>query len=745
MGCKQKSKLVQSVAALALASAGAPVSALAQDMTGEEPTEIGGSTAGAPASTGMEIVVQAQRRSQNLTDVPISVTAVQADSLSNAGLDSIKDLTQVVPALRIDQNGSYSAPTIRGVGSSIAGTGFSNNVAVYVDGFYNPSQNTTDSLFINLESVEVLKGPQGTLFGRNATGGAILMRLREPSFDPSIEGRVSYGRFNSVEAAAYASTGLSESLAFDVSGAWTRSDGFLTDVVTGDDKAGEYSNWAVRTAALFEPSEDVSIKLAYQHSEDSDKRPYAAGALADEDGNPQSIGALLGGFAPTERGEVALSGKTRFKSNLDAVYLTGTFDLNPDTQLKSYTMYRTEGTDNYLDLDSSSVPAFEGVFFLDNETISQEFNISGVSGRLEWLAGLYYLSHEDHQGPFPVLFGEALTGIPGGIVVDLYEAGVDINAYAVYADLTYALTDRLYATVGGRYSYEESSAFWELSPTSVAFGIGGGNPAGRVDFSSSWNDFSPRAVLRYELTPESNIYASYSRGFKSGLNTPNGFDTTPLQPEKLDAFELGFKYGGPTVRGSIAAFYYDYKDLQVAAFVSGTGVYRNAANSEIYGAEASLAAQITDELQLSGGVAYTHARYTDFPGSSRFEPTGFGTYAANPVDASGFQMQRAPDWTGNVALDYRKTIGDYAIGFNANAYFTSEFPFDTAETFYEDGYSLVNASISFGPDDDRWRIGAYARNIFDTVYSTQILPGDFAIQQVYGEPATYGASLSFKY
>jgi iron complex outermembrane receptor protein len=700
------------------------------------------SAAAAPDS--FDIIVTAQKRAQNLTDVPISVTAVQAGALAENGFDSVMDLAQVVPALRVDQNGGYTAPTIRGVGSSIAGTGFSNNVAIYVDGFYNPSQSTTDSLFVNIESIEVLKGPQGTLFGRNATGGAILMRLREPSTTPTVEGRVSYGRYNSMDAALYASAGLGDKLAIDFSGAFSRSDGFLTSVVTGNDEIGQHKNYAVRSALMWKPIDGVSFKLAYQHSESHDNRPYATGALEDAAGNPMSFGPVVGGIAPTERGKVANSAPTRFNSNVDGVYLTSVFDLG-GAELKSYTMFRKEKTENYLDLDSSSTPAFEGVFFLQNKTFSQEFNLSGSSDRVDWLAGLFYLHHKDNQGPFPVLFGEALTGAPGGVLVDLYSAGVNINAYAIYGDATYRFGDRLFATVGMRYSYEESEAFWNLEPLAVAFGIGAGNAPGRVDFNGNWSSFTPRAVLRYELDDHSNVYASYSKGFKSGLLTPNGFDTTPLQPEKIDAYEVGVKYGGSRLRASLAAFYYNYKDLQVAAFVSGTGVYRNAANSEIYGVEGSVSARITDEFQIDAGAAYTHARYQRFLGSSQYEPSGTGTFVATPIDASGFQMQRAPDWSGNVSANWNKTVGDYKIGLNGNFYFTSKFPFDTAETFYEGGYSIVNIGAKFGAADGTWEVNAYARNLFDTKYHTQILPGDFAIQQVYGEPLTYGVGLAFHF
>ena len=328
--------------------------------------------------------------------------------------------------------------------------------------------------------------------------------------------------------------------------------------------------------------------------------------------------------------------------------------------------------------------------------------MSGSSDRLDWLVGLFYLNHRDNQGPFPVLFGESLTAIPGGIVVDLYSAGVKINAYAGYADATYRIGDKIFATLGARYSYEKSRAFWNIPALSSAFGTGGSVGPGRVDFEGDWSSFTPRAVLRYQMTPQSNVYASYSKGFKSGLLTPNGFDTTPLRPEKIDAYEVGYKYGGHALRLALAAFYYDYKDLQVAAFVSGTGVYRNAATSEIYGGEASAAARLSDELQIDAGVAYTHARYKKFLGSSLYASNGLGGFAATPIDASGFQMQRAPDWTGNVSIDWRKTLGDFAVGLNGNAYFTSKFPFDTAQAFYQKGYTVVNIGASFGAADKSW-------------------------------------------
>lgn len=701
-----------------------------------------------------EIIVNAQRRAQSLTDVPVAMTVVDTARLEESQLNRIGDLPQLVVGLRIDSNGAFGQPSIRGVGNSIAGTGFSNNVAIYLDGFYQPSQSTTDSMFLNLESVEVLKGPQGTLFGRNATGGAILMRLRDPSFDPTFEARASYARFNTREFALYGSTGLTDTLAVDLSYASEASDGFVTNIATGDDDAGQYNNWSARIGLLWDATDFLSFKLAFQHADQDDARPYTFNIERDAAGNPQALGALLATIIPipgvavaTEPGEVSYELPNNFVATVDSVFLTGNLDLGWG-ELTSYTQHRHEENNNIFDQDGTSLPLFNTTFGLQSETFTQEFNLSGQAGRLDWLLGAFYFDQRAHQGPFPIFVGPLLVG-GAGVATELYSAEVETHAWAVFADATYEVADQWYLTLGARYSDETSTAWYDLNAVAQAtLGVGlavGAVPGRSDDFSESWSSFTPRASIRFEPTPDSSIYLTYSEGFKSGQLTPNAFVTEPLDPEKIQAYEFGYRHVGPHTRFDASVFHYDYEDLQLAFYVQGTGVYRNAATSEIYGAETQLETDLTEDLTLNLGVAYTHAEYTDFAESPDWRPTGAGTYAAVPVDASGFQMQRAPEWTANLGLRYERPLAAGTLALSGNYYYTAEFPFDTAERFIQDAYGLLNLRAAWTDPSERWELGVFGTNVTDEEYRTQVLPGDFAIQQIFGEPSSYGVSIGYKY
>ncbi|MDX2276883.1 MAG: TonB-dependent receptor [Hyphomonadaceae bacterium] len=701
------------------------------------------------AADSGEIVVTAQRREQSLVEVPIAVSTVNAERLEASQANRVSDLPQMVTSLRIDSNGSFGQPSIRGVGNSIAGTGYSNNVAIYLDGFYQPSQNTADSMFINLDSVEVLKGPQGTLFGRNATGGAILMQLRDPSFDPSLQARASYSSYNTREFAVYGSTALTENLAADISFASEAGDGWVTNIVTGDDTVGQYENWSARASLLFEPTDSMSFLLAYQHTDQDDARPYIFNIEADPvTGDPQALGALFpGGVAPTEPGQVAYDLPNNFTAEIDALYLTSSFDIG-SMKLISYTMYRDEENYNLIDQDGTSVQIFDTEFGLTNETISQEFNLSGENGPFDWLVGAFYYSNKAGQRPFPFTLGSAVTG-GAAISGELYYADQDTDAWALFGDATWEFTDSWFLTLGARYSEEEGTGSWNISPLAqAALGIGlanGATPGPSPEFSNSWESLTPRVSIRHELDPNSSVYLTYSEGFKSGQLTPNAFTTDPLEPEQIRAYELGYRHVGPRMRFDASVYHYDYEDLQLAFYVSGTGVYRNAANSEIYGVDTQLSTRLTDTLSIDVGVAYTHAEYSDFPESPQWRPTGTGTYAAFNVDASGFQMQRAPEWSANIGVRNETPLAGGVLALSGNYSYTSEFPFDTAETFMEDAYGVLNLRAAWTAPSGHWDLAVFGTNVTDEEYRVQVLPGDFAIQQIWAKPAAFGVNISYRY
>ncbi|HZO55308.1 MAG TPA: TonB-dependent receptor [Bryobacteraceae bacterium] len=688
-----------------------------------------------PARELEEVVVTAQKREQSLVDVPATVSAVQADALRASNISSVAGLTQLVPAMRVDYSGGFVQPTIRGVGTAVAGTGFSTNVATYVDGFYNPSQLSTDSLFINIESIDVLKGPQGTLFGRNATGGAILMRLREPSHDPAFEARIAYSTDNTLEGALYDSMGVSDDLALDFSAAFESSDGFVHNIYNGDDSAGGYDNYALRAAALWTPGR-ASFKLAVQYANQDDGRPYATNVIVNPaNGMPSAIATLLGAYVPTTHGQANNSADTRFKSDMHGIFLTSKFDLG-FANLVSYTQYRKEDDDNLLDLDGSPLHIQEGAFHNEIETFTQEFNLTGDIDRLNYVLGAFYISTSATHDPFTIVLNNAPSAT-------FYAARAEVESWAVFADINYRLTHRLSLIAGVRYSEETPEAIWTFGQ--ILAGFEPFFPGTGTWFDAKFDSTTPRIGLSYALTDDSNIYLTYSEGYKSGLLTPNSFTTKPLEPEDISAYEMGYKFGGTRHRLETAAFYYDYSNLQVANYIDGLAVYENAKSAEIYGAEIALTSLLTDNLQLKLGAAYVHSEYIDYVGTGFVYDPGTGTFPNVLLDLAGKQMQRSPEWTANVGLNYTKDFSGGTLDLNGNYYYTSDFPFEAANNFVQDAYGVLNLSASWSLPSSPWQFTLFATNVLDEEYNAQVLPGIPAIQRTYGRPFTAGIRISFTY
>lgn len=697
-----------------------------------------------------EVIVTAQKRDETLQDVPITITALTADKLEKSNFTSVNDLQAMVPALRIDQAGAFSQPTVRGVGSSTAGVGFSSNIATYVDGFYIPSQATTNMQLINLQNVEVLKGPQGTLFGRNATGGAILLTMLEPSPTPTAKVRASYGSYNTMNLSAYGSSSLTESIAADISGYKQTSDGFVENTFTNKDDDGAVDRWGVRTSATWDVNNYISFKLAYDHHDWDDSTPNATSAL-----NGQSTTAFLEqvGFLPpgaqiaSKPKRVSNDGETKFFSKIDGLYLTSRFNLNDGLDLVSYTMGRRERTKQILDLDSSSVTAFHNFFDIENDAISQEFNLSGTAfdDKLDWIAGLYYLNVDEDYTDLSVK-SVLLSAISPGWI-SLYNVASTIETYAAFTDMTYNITDDWMLTVGARYSYESADGLINIHPLG-SFVLG--SPPGKTYLDDSWGSFTPRGVLAYKPSANSKAYFSISKGFKAGQISPSSLlPTVSVDPENILAYELGYKFADSTVRFDASMFYYDYKDMQVASYNAVAAIVSNAASSTIYGAETQLSLALTDELTVNFGAAYVHGEYDDYEKAPFFvqQPTAAipGSFVDVGADASGNQMQRSPKFTGNLGVQYQTPLPAGSLRLNGDYYYTSKFYFDPANQNGQDGYGLLNLAAAWIDPSEAWTLSVYGKNVTNQVYRAQVLPGAFAIQQTYGEPATYGVSVTYKY
>ncbi|MFC4313862.1 TonB-dependent receptor [Steroidobacter flavus] len=675
------------------------------------------------------ITVTAQRREERSVDVPISIASLSGDTLRDAGVAATSALPQAVPGLRFDYSGSYVQPTIRGVGSALAGPGMNSNVAIYVDGFYVPNLLGSDFDLVSVQSVDVLKGPQGTLFGRNATGGAILVTTRDPTDELSGEIRAGFGSFGRRTISGYLSGGLTDTLSADLTAYYEEGDGSVKSLVTGKDDVAAFERSTVRSKILWKPSDNAKIALTLEHRAADDPTANITSAYEGLSAGSVIPGTLVA-TGPHNYSGTAKAGHD-YKGN--SATLRGDFDLG-GLNFTSYSMYRDEKSDEAKDYDSTPVDIFSAFWRVNDKTVTQEFNLSSSEGeKFSWVTGLFYYRNENEYPAFNQKVGAAAP-------FAAFSSNIVQKSLAAFADGTYEIADGLFLTAGVRWGRDESDASY----------VNLVNPAGSRQGEHSWTSVTPRAVLRYELTPYSNVYASYTQGYKAGL-VPITESTTPVDPEKINAYEVGYKLAGQGLTFDAAAFYYDYKDLQIASYVGTISLTRNAAESEIYGLDAQVTADLTDRWSVRAGATYVHSEYKSFPGAVSYQqvldPTSpaYGIFINPPVDASGNQMQRAPETSGTLGVNYHQPVSWGELSFDANLYATSKFYFDPINRFVEDGYTLLNLRATWTSLSGSTSVTVYGNNVTDEDYRAEVLPGPFSIQQIYGEPAAAGLSVSYKF
>lgn len=787
-----------SVLGLALAGL-APVAAQAQDTATESAPRV-----------ESEIIVTAQRREERSVDVPISITAISPETISNANVEQLGDIARVTPSLRFDAAGSFFQPTIRGVGTAITTSGGGPNVGIYVDGFFQSNPEVADFTLMNVQSIQVLKGPQGTLFGRNTTGGAILVTTAEPTHDPYVEMKASYARYNAIKLQGYSTFGLTDDIAMDIEGQFSNGDGFVTNIITGNDKAGNYKNWSLRTGIKADISDRVSLLVRYVHSETDDPTPLLNASYVDTTGQAgffnqvspagravyQSIGfpdskglplinlALLPPLYPAvlpnliaagafpvgytgpshtvTKNEIASQHKISFTNNSDAVYATLKIDTD-FADITSYTQYRKDHSLNLQDLDNSAANFFYAHLEIPNETFSQEFLFnSKPGGPLQWTAGLNYFQNKDTY----------IFGFAGPPFIPFGGSGTMTKSYAAFADVTYEITPQLFITGGARYSHDVvSDAYFNTTFAQTTYKDENGNtvplppgtlPQTRIDVPNLKDDrVTPRVVLRYTPTDLSSVYASYTRGYKAGILNVGGASLQPVKPETIDAFEVGFKYDDRTLSVDLASYYYFYNDLQVSSFQSGQAEIRNAAKSEIWGLEGSIRYRVTDGFSVNAGAAYTHARYKKFPNAPYYSycdpaapatatnglycANGPGGLAQTTVDASGFDMQRTPDFTGNIGASYETPLAEGQLTLSGNLYYSSKLFLDPTQQFPQKAYEVLSLRAQWQDPSEHFTVALFGDNVTNSRYRTVISYNTIGTGVAWSSPTTYGIQVGVKY
>ena len=715
----------------------------------------------AEEATGGAIIVTARRREERLVDVPVAVTTFGAEELQKRGSVDITDIAQVTPNTTLEEsrgtNSTLSA-FIRGIGQQDPVSGFEQGVGIYLDDVYlNRPQAAVLDIY-DVERIEVLRGPQGTLYGRNTIGGAVKYVTRDLPDETSLRLRGTVGTYGRAEGVVTASTPITDVIRVGGSVARISRNGFGENLTTGEENYNK-DIWAARgTLEIGGNSEPVLIRVSGDYSHD---RSNARG------GHRLIPGAVSG--APVLDDVFDTRGGLNDPEQDVEAYgfaINARVDISDALTFRSITSYREDESASPIDFDALPAVDLDVPAFYRNDQISQEVQlIWDDGGPFSGLLGGYYLdASADTQ--FDVRLFTTFDGFTA-----FTQANVDTETYAVFGDFSYDLTDQLSLSLGGRYTWDKRTADIlrqnYLGGGSPVFG-GAGIPFGAssTDFQgdADFDKFTPRVSLSFQPTPDHNFYASYSQGFKGGGFDPRGVgvnapaatpgmptdaevaDFLSFEPETVDSYEVGYKGSllDDAVYVALAAFYADYTDVQIPGSVACNaggvqtfcGVVSNAGAVEIKGLEFETNARLGrdmfasgDELRLLGSLGWIDAEYKEYI-------TDIGGV---PTDVSDFRnVQNTPEWSGSATLGYTTLLGSGDLYLGSTVSFrSSTTQFEIPNPYLDQGgYALLDASIVY-TSDAGWSLGLYGRNLTDKEYKTSGYTF-VAIDPVSGSPVLTG-------
>ncbi len=707
-----------------------------------------------------EISVVAQKREQSVQDVGIAITALNGDQLEALGFDNAQQVTAMAPGVQtVQPNGeaNYSVG-IRGVTNSDFTTNVESPVALYVDDVYISQMSGAGFSLFDVERVEILRGPQGTLFGRNATGGLVHFITRKPTQEFDAYAKLTLGDYSQKKFEGAVGGGLTDELAARVSVNVNKADGYVENRLTGkhlnnsDDKT-------VRAQLLFTPTENFDALLNVRYSEqdiDTGFFEYISSVRTGEL-TPTEINPILeynDNDGDVYAGDYDDPGFNQLETK--GATATLNWQISKDMKFVSITDFSTVERTYIEDSDASPVSFFNFFLTTDAEQYSQEFRLEGTVGNLLWVAGAYYLKLDvnDSNGAIsdPLIGGggTTVTGSEGGLY-NPYSS--DLSSTSAFAQLEYPLAEDLTLIGGLRIIRDEKEfdfsviAMEFLDPTSepgfadadnmVVQGVLG-------EYASSREDTEVAGRLQLNWTPTKDVltYISYNRGVKGGgynapifpLTAPNGYDdaTLSFDPEHLDAYEIGVKTRlGDYGRLNAAAYYYDYNNYQIFNIIGLDTITINSPDASANGFEVEYQGQIADNWDVMFGAAYNDAK-------------------AELADGTKSRPVQSPEWNYNGLLRYSIELPSGYLAFQADFVFRDDvmFALSDAETVQQDAYTVYNASVTYTSDDETWQLSAFVDNLGDEEYIVQAfdLSGMdvFGLtEQYYGRPRWWG--MSFKY
>lgn len=694
--------------------------------------------------SGEAIIVTAERRAQNVQDVPISIVAISGEELRNRGIDDLSDLQSAVPSLSFVDNGNTKFVNIRGVGITESAPNQTVGIAVHLDGAYIAREFVFNDAFFDLASVQVLRGPQGTYSGQNASGGAIFIESARPDLN-AVTGfaEMNIGNFDRRQISGAVSTPLTDKLAVRIALQAETRDSYYTNLgPTGNPGAngvpnqpGNLSRYLGRAQLLFEPSDTLELRLIHQFSQlqtdGTARQRYTAAELADPF-------VLNYDYSDSEQdthynrttGIIAWDATESFRVNVNAAYQT----------MEHYTATDSDRTSALIE---PTVGVSGGWTDIEDEYFTGEINlVSTGSGPFEWTVGANMLDYSQNAGVWlPRSQMEIDTNSGLFLSLDLFRKN-----QAIFGEVGYSLSDALQVKVGARYNHEENG-FYDTSYVTRSGPDGAPGPAFNPPFQS-FNNMTGRALVNWTPNDDTLVYATVSRGYKPGGVSPPG---EAYGSEVVTNFELGWKadWLDGALQTSISGFWMDYDGFQASIATDPnnptTRITKNVDDTRIKGIEALIGIN-TGGLRADVSTSILSAEYGTL---NVFMPPGTnGNAGPELIDLAGRQINFAPKFSVSGGLAYDIPVGD--DGFIVPSVRVSHVSGQYV-TFFQAPYhliptrTLVDARLSFEPNDS-WKVTAYVTNLFDETYvatasGTTNGIGEFGL----GAPREFGVTLGFNF
>lgn len=739
------------VAATAIGFALAAAPAAAQSTTSAQPAS---PSEAAESNVGLEeIVVTAQRREQKAQDVPIAVAAFSSDQMSKLGLSSSNDLPTIVPGLANAPTPIRTYLYLRGIGTNSLSSAPS--VLTYVDGVYQPF-NPASNDYSGVERIEIAKGPQGTLFGRNATAGVIQITTANPLDSQGVDVQVGYANYDTVSSKAYGAAKLADNVGASLSVFYNnQGDGWGVNRVDGRD-AFTSKSYGVRGKLVTQIDDSFTATLVGDYA-------YSWGQVGA--GLIPAVGTAL--FNGATRQTFTLPGKYDFtadhspygRNREGGVALTLDKRLG-DIRLLSISSYRRSDEKLRVDSDATGAPFLHISVDIKNRSFTQELQASGDHGSFNWVAGLFYFNLDKKpvlafSGIFPSL--PFPFGTPFGTPYTVY-SNPSINAYAAYAQGTLEVLPDTNLTLGARYTIEKhriegyTTGSPRLSPGSAGIE------------KKTFRKPTFRVALDHKLTPDVMVYASYNRGFNAGFFNqasvtgfretfdpafPNNPPNTAVNPESIDAYEIGVKseWFNRRLQINVAGFLYDYTNLQQQIYQFGNLFTINAAAARIKGIDLDIVARPFPDLTLSFNANYLDTNYKSYPLAplAVIQPNGDLTYVG-ARDAKGKRLVQAPEYGVQATASYRLRTGIGTFDTSGNLNYQSHMFADPQNQFPVRARTLLSVTERWTSNDGHTSITAWVKNLTNEYYNVAVTVQEHVgLIGMPGAPRTYGVTLGYRF